>query len=58
LFSDPVVNWYESSFWASWMLLMVNTRMIESRVEALQMTLANGLQLLEGFEERLDARLT
>jgi len=39
-------------------LLVLNTRTIESRVEALERTLANGLQLPEGFEEGLDARMT
>jgi len=31
---------------------------MESRLEALERTLANGLQLPVGLEERLDARLT
>jgi len=36
----------------------MTTRMMESRVEALEKTLATRIQLLEGFEGRLNERLS
>jgi len=37
---------------------MVTTRMMESRMEALGRTLAIGLLLPKGFEEKMEARLS